>query len=235
MATNRAVAYYRVSTEKQGKAGMGLGLAAQNTAVKAYLDANRLDLVGEFTEIESGRHNDRPKLAEAVAMAKRQKAVLVIAKLDRLARSVATIANLLEAGIEFVAADQPHANRLTIHLLSAVAEHEASMISARTKAALQAAKERGKVLGNPTNAREAAAIGRQRLIERADQHAQKVLPMLQHVVKVGGITSVHAAADALNDRGVKTARGGQWHGSSVLNLIKRSGFQSIGAMAAAAA
>ena len=105
------------------------------------------------------------------------------------------------------------------------------MISARTKAALQAAKERGKVLGNRTNAREAAAIGRQRLIERADQHAKKVLPVLQHVVKAGGITSVHAAADALNDRGVKTARGGQWHGSSVLNLIKRSGFQSIGGLA----
>ena len=126
MATNRAVAYYRVSTERQGRSG--LGLQGQQDAVKAHLTANSLDLVGEFTEIESGRQNDRPKLAEAVAMAKRQKAVLVIAKLDRLARSVATIANLLEAGVEFVACDQPHANRLTIHLLSAVAEHEATIV-----------------------------------------------------------------------------------------------------------
>ncbi len=232
MATNRAVAYYRVSTDRQSKGGTGLGLAAQNAAVKAHLTSNSLDLVGEFTEVESGRQNDRPKLAEAVAMAKRQKAVLVIAKLDRLARSVATIANLLEAGVEFVACDQPHANRLTIHLLSAVAEHEATMISARTKAALAAAKERGRVLGNPTNLRQAGEVGRQRLIERADQHAQKVLPMLQHLVKTAGITSVHAAADALNQRGVKTMRGCEWYGASVLNLIKRSGFQSIGAMAA---
>lgn len=108
------------------------------------------------------------------------------------------------------------------------------MISARTKAALAAAKERGKVLGNQTNLREAGEIGRQRLIERADQHAQKVLPVLQHLVKTAGITSVHAAADALNKRGVKTMRGCEWYGASVLNLIKRSGFQSIGSMAGGA-
>ena len=231
MATNRAVAYYRVSTERQGRSG--LGLQGQETAVRSFLSSNGLDLVGEFTEIESGRQNDRPKLAEAVAVAKRQKAVLVIAKLDRLARSVATIANLLEAGVEFVACDQPHANRLTIHLLSAVAEHEASMISARTKAALAAAKERGTRLGNPTNAPEAAAIGRRRLIERADEHAQRVLPVLQHLVKASGITSVHAAADALNQRGIKSARGGVWYGSSVLNLMKRSGFESVRSMGSA--
>ncbi len=225
MANGKAVAYYRVSTAKQGQSG--LGLEAQTAAVAAYLKANSLELVAGLTEIESGKVNDRPKLAEAVALAKRNKAVLVIAKLDRLARSVCTIANLLEAGIEFVAADMPFANRLTIHLLAAVAEHEAAMVSTRTKAALAAAKARGMVLGNRTNLPEASTLGRQRQIQIADQHAQKVLPVLKHVVKAEGIASVHDAARALAERNVPTARGGQWHGSTVWFLLKRCGYSSI--------
>ena len=230
MANGKAVAYYRVSTAKQGQSG--LGLEAQTAAVAAYLKANSLELVAGLTEIESGKVNDRPKLAEAVALAKRNKAVLVIAKLDRLARSVATIANLLESGVEFVAADMPFANRLTIHLLAAVAEHEAAMVSTRTKAALAAAKARGQVLGNRTNLPEASTLGRQRQIQIADQHAQKVLPVLKHVVKAEAITSVHDAARALAERNVPTARGGQWHGSTVWALMRRCGYNSIGALAA---
>ncbi|MEI7607979.1 MAG: recombinase family protein [Rhodospirillaceae bacterium] len=225
MEPKKAVAYYRVSTQKQNFSG--LGLAGQHTAVEAYLKANDLDLVASLTEIESGKVNDRPKLAEAVALAKRNKAVLVIAKLDRLARSVATISGLMESGVEFVAADMPFANRLTIHLLAAVAEYERDQISARTKAALQAAKGRGQVLGNRTNLPEASALGRQRLVDMADEHAARVFPMLQHVIKAENITSVHRAADALNERRIPTARGGTWFGSTVWALIKRCGYTGL--------
>lgn len=228
MLTTKAVAYYRVSTVRQ--AGSGLGLEAQRAAVQAYLTAHPHELVAELTEVESGRQKDRPKLAEAVALAKKHRAVLVIAKLDRLARSVSMIANLMDSGVEFVAADQPHANRLTIHLLASVAEYEAGMIATRTRAALAAAKARGTVLGNRTNLKDAGDVGRQRSIEQADQHARKVLPMLQHLVKANEIVSIHVAAAALNERGVKTARGGQWHGSTVRNLMIRCGVQSLSAL-----
>jgi DNA invertase Pin-like site-specific DNA recombinase len=149
MAEGRFVAHYRVSTEKQGRSG--LGLEAQRGAVEAFLNGGSWKLVAEFTEIESGKRADRPKLAEAVKAAKKHKATLVIAKLDRLSRNVAFIANLMEAGVDFVAVDMPHANKLTIHILSAVAEHEREMISQRTRAALAAAKSRGVRLGDQTS------------------------------------------------------------------------------------
>src|SRR3954454_18915621 len=147
MATGKFVAYYRVSTQKQGASG--LGLDAQRKAVADYLDGGRWSLVAEFTEVESGKRNDRPELAKALATCRRTGATLIIAKLDRLARNVAFVSNLMEAGVEFVAVDFPTANRLTIHILAAVAEHEREMISARTKDALVAAKARGTRLGNP--------------------------------------------------------------------------------------
>src|SRR5256714_3172179 len=143
----RFVAYFRVSTDRQGKSG--LGLEAQRKSVLDYLDGGRWSLVAEFTEIESGKHNDRPELATALATCKKQKAKLVIAKLDRLSRNLAFIAALMDSGVEFIAVDNPHANKLTVHILAAVAEHEREMISERTKAALQAAKARGVKLGNP--------------------------------------------------------------------------------------
>jgi DNA invertase Pin-like site-specific DNA recombinase len=140
------VAYYRVSTDKQGASG--LGLEAQREAVARNLGAG--SLLAEFTEVESGKRSaNRPQLIAALEMCKRKKAILLIAKLDRLARNVHFISGLMEAGVEFVAADMPTANRLTVHIMAAFAEHEAAMISARTKAALQAAKARGTVLGNP--------------------------------------------------------------------------------------
>src|SRR5215218_3176352 len=156
-SARRFVAYYRVSTDRQGKSG--LGLEAQQKAVLDYLDGGKWELVETFTEVESGKRADRPELAKALEACRRHKATLVIAKLDRLSRNLAFIATLMDSSRDFVAVDNPHATRLTLHILAAVAEHEREMISARTKAALQAAKARGKRLGNPRLA-AASAIGR---------------------------------------------------------------------------
>jgi DNA invertase Pin-like site-specific DNA recombinase len=135
------VAYYRVSTARQGKSG--LGLEAQRAAVREHLNGGTWQVVAEFTEIESGKNADRPKLAAALKECRLRRAKLIIAKLDRLARNVAFVSNLMESGVEFEAVDFPQANRLTIHIMAAIAEHEAKMISDRTKAALAAAKRRG--------------------------------------------------------------------------------------------
>src|SRR5215471_8708438 len=161
-------AYFRVSTDRQGKSG--LGLEAQRKSVLDYLDGGRWDLVGEFTEIESGKHNDRPELEKVLAACKNQKAKLVIAKLDRLSRNLAFIATLMDSGLEFIAVDNPHANKLTIHILAAVDQHEREIISARTSAALKAAKARGKRLGNPklSEARRRAALAN---TETADRYS----------------------------------------------------------------
>jgi DNA invertase Pin-like site-specific DNA recombinase len=149
MAIGRFVAYYRVSTDRQGKSG--LGLEAQREAVQSYLNGGSWTLAAEVTEVESGRRNDRPELDRALGLCRLYGATLIVAKLDRLARNVAFTSKLMESDVDFVAADFPQANRLTIHILAAVAEHEAAMIFARTKAALAAAKVRGVQLGNPAN------------------------------------------------------------------------------------
>src|SRR2546421_2783287 len=167
----RFIAYFRVSTDKQGKSG--LGLEAQRKAVLDYLNGGRWELVQEFVEVESGKHNERPQLQAALAACKKHRARLVIAKLDRLSRNLAFIATLMESGVEFVAVDNPHANKLTVHILAAVAQHEREMISERTTAALQAAKARGVRLGNP-NLSKAAAIGRARLQEGARERDANV-------------------------------------------------------------
>src|SRR4051794_33128778 len=138
---DKYIAYYRVSTDRQGCSG--LGLDAQRAAVASYL-AGREPLLAEYTEIESGKKNDRPQLAVALGECHRRRARLVIAKLDRLARNVHFISGLMESGVDFVAVDMPEANRLTLHILAAVAEHEREMISRRTKEALAAAKARGR-------------------------------------------------------------------------------------------
>ena len=140
------VPYFRVSTDQQGRSG--LGLEAQQRAVGEYVRGVGGEMLDEFIEIESGKRADRPQLAKALAHARRSKAVLVVAKLDRLARNVAFLSRLMEAGCDFIAIDLEHANKLTIHILSAVAEGEAKAISDRTKVALQAAKARGVKLGS---------------------------------------------------------------------------------------
>jgi len=200
------VAYYRVSTDKQGKSG--LGLEAQRDAVMQFLNGGRWTLAGEFTEVESGKRNDRPELERALAACKKQKAKLVIAKLDRLGRNLAFIATLMESGVEFVAVDNPHANKLTVHILAAVAQHEREMISERTKAALAAAKRRGTRLGNP-DLSQAAKHGVAALKAKARQFAANVRPVIDEIMRAGA-TSHNQIAAKLNERNVKTARGGRW-------------------------
>lgn len=218
MAFGNFVAYYRVSTDKQGKSG--LGLEAQRKAVEDFLDGGNWELVEEFTEIESGCRKDRPELERAMAACRKHKATLVIAKLDRLARNVAFVANLMESGVEFVAVDMPQANKLTVHILAAVAEHERAMISQRTKDALAAAKARGVKLGNP-NIAMARAKGQLVIKSKADKHAQNVLPVIT-AIRDAGVTSLRGIANALNQRGIETARGGSWHAASVGRIIRRT-------------
>jgi DNA invertase Pin-like site-specific DNA recombinase len=201
----RFVAYYRVSTERQGKSG--LGLDAQQSAVAGFINGDA-ELVASFTEVESGKRSDRPELAKALDACRRQKAKLVIAKMDRLSRNLAFIAALMDSKVEFVAVDNPHANRLTVHILAAVAEHERLMISERTKAALAAAKRRGKTLGNP-RLDEARKIGTAAVKKSAKRFAANVLPVIREI-RTGGATSNAQIAAKLNERRVPTARGGRW-------------------------
>src|SRR3984893_8841564 len=200
------VAYFRVSTDRQGKSG--LGLHAQREAVMDYLNGGNWTLVAEFTEVESGKHSDRPEVENALAACKKHKAKLVIAKLDRLSRNLAFIAALMESGAEFVAVDMPHATKLTIHILAAVAQHEREMISERTKAALQAAKKRGQRLGNP-DITEVAKRGRAALKANARRFAANVRPIIEEIMRAGA-TSHNAIAAKLNERNVRTARGVVW-------------------------
>ena len=214
------ITYYRVSTARQGRSG--LGLEAQKSAVATYL-AGR-EVISEFTEVESGTKNDRPQLAAALAACRVHKAVLVIAKLDRLARNVAFVANLMDAGVDFEAVDFPQANRLTIHILSAVAEHEAKMISDRTRAALEAAKRRGVKLGGFRNrAGTCTDLAKARAVRtaKANQRASDLAPTIL-AIREGGSTSLHSIAAALNTRGITAARGGRWSATQVRNVVCRS-------------
>ena len=212
------VAYYRVSTQRQGESG--LGLEAQRAAVQTYLNGGSWSLLGEHIEVETGKNNDRVELQRALDMCRRNKAKLIIAKLDRLSRNLAFIATLMDAGVEFIAVDNPHASRLTLHILAAVAEHERVMISERTKVALQAAKARGTVLGNPSLG-EARKRGHAAQRAMAGQFAANVLPVMREL-QAAGVTSRNAIAGELNRRGVKTARGGAWTHVTVGNVLARA-------------
>jgi len=206
------IAYYRVSTQKQGESG--LGLEAQREAVLTYLNGGNWKLIEEYTEVESGKRKDRPQLAAAIAACKKQKATLVIAKLDRLARNVHFISGLMESGVDFIAADNPHANRLTVQILAAVAEDEARRISERTKAALAAAKARGVKLG--ANGAKLAEANR----NAANSFAQDLAPVVEKIRSAGHATVKEIAAE-LNRREIPTARGGKWHPTSTQRLLKR--------------
>jgi DNA invertase Pin-like site-specific DNA recombinase len=216
--SGKLVAYVRVSTDKQGRSG--LGLEAQEAAVAKFAEARGGEIIARFVEVESGKRNDRPELGNALAACRKHKATLVIAKLDRLARNVAFIANLMEGGVDFVAVDMPSATRLTIHILAAVAEHEREMISARTKAALQARKARGDRLGAPDPTIGSAA-GVARLKAQATAHAENIMPIIDSV-RSAGIETLAGIAAALNARGIKSARGGDWHPASVARVIARA-------------
>jgi DNA invertase Pin-like site-specific DNA recombinase len=204
-------AYYRVSTDGQGRSG--LGLEAQRAAVAHYLGSVGGILFAEFTEVETGRRNDRPELEKALAACRKRKARLVIAKLDRLSRNVAFIAAMMDAGVEFVACDNPHATRLTLHILAAVAEHEREMIASRTKAALQAAKVRGVRLGR--NAERLAVVNRTAAIDRANQ-----IKGLLAELAGSGMTTRRIAAE-LTARGIATPLGGRWHPQTVKRVMER--------------
>ena len=220
---SRFVAYYRVSTDKQGRSG--LGLEAQRAAVEAHVAAGRGTVAAEFIEVESGRKKVRPQLAAAFAAARAHRATLIIAKLDRLARNVHFVAGLMESGVEFVATDMPTVNRITVHILAAVAEEEARMISARTKAALAAAKARGVALGNPNlragspdQARAANAVRSRRSRGRMAD----VLPYIEQAKRAGASTLQELAA-ALGARGVPTpsGHGTRWHPAQVGRVMGR--------------
>jgi DNA invertase Pin-like site-specific DNA recombinase len=216
------VAYYRVSTAKQGRSG--LGLEEQQEAVRSYLNGGRWKLVAEFTEVESGKRKDRPTLAAALAACRLHRAKLVIAKLDRLARNVAFTSALMESGVEFEAVDFPQANRLTIHILAAVAEHEAKAISDRTKAALAAAKARGVKLGGArtvTVADDVRELGQKAIQERANARAADYAPAIAEL-RSAGATSLRAIAAGLNDRGIPTPSGrGEWQAVQVQRVLAR--------------
>jgi DNA invertase Pin-like site-specific DNA recombinase len=210
MANGLFVGYFRVSTDRQGLSG--LGLEAQHKAVSDYLNGGKWEMVGEFVEVESGKRSDRPELGKALMLCRQRKATLIVAKLDRLARNVHFVSGLMESGVDFVAVDMPHANRLTIHILAAVAEHERQCISDRTKAALAAAKARGTKLGNPNLATNNAAVAR--------KHAETLRPIVAEIRKQG-IRSARGIADELNRREVPAARGSQWHANSVNLMLHR--------------
>ncbi|CAA2157069.1 DNA-invertase hin [Methylobacterium brachiatum] len=224
MPEGRFVAYYRVSTARQGRSG--LGLDAQQAAVRGHLNGGTWSLVAEVVEVESGKRNDRPKLAEALRLCRLHRATLIIAKLDRLARNVAFVSALMEAGVDFVAVDFPQANRLTVHILAAVAEHEAKAISERTRAALAQAKARGvKLGGDRGHMPRIAAQGRTASLAvrqgKAKARAADLLPVIAEI-RSAGATTLTAVADTLNARDIPTARGGQWSPVQVRRVEERA-------------
>jgi DNA invertase Pin-like site-specific DNA recombinase len=218
--SKRYIAYYRVSTQRQGKSG--LGLDAQRKAVNDRL-CGQANLIAEYTEVESGKRNDRPRLAEALAACRLHRTTLIIAKLDRLARNVAFVSNLMEAGVEFEAVDFPQANRLTIHILAAVAEHEARMISDRTRLALAAAKARGVRLGGfRGRAGTCNDLARARAT-RTDEAVRRASDLRGTILEIqhNGAQSLCAVASGLNQRGITAPRGGEWSAAQVKRVLSR--------------
>ncbi len=222
------IAYTRVSTKKQGNSG--LGLEAQTASVINFVNGHG-KLLATYTEVESGKKSDRPELAKALAHARRSKAVLIVAKMDRLSRNVAFLSSLMESKVEFQAVDNPHANRLTIHILAAIAEHEAKATSTRTKEALQAAKARGKKLGSN---RPGHWAGREHLRQAGQRNATKAAALANRENRIGiysdlvplikglrsqGIT-LQAIAAKLNELGHATRRNKPWNHVQVLRLLR---------------
>jgi DNA invertase Pin-like site-specific DNA recombinase len=228
MAQNsgKFVAYYRVSTGRQGKSG--LGLEAQREAVKTYLNGGDWLIVDEYTEVESGKNSDRPALEKALAAARLHRAALVVSKVDRLTRSVAFLSRLLEAGVDVRFADLPQiegaTGRFLLQQMVAVAELEAGMISARTKAALAAAKRRGVKLGGNRGVKPTAKMqkaSKVALQARADARAADVAPTIK-ALQAGGATSLRAIAEGLNAKKIPTARGaGTWSAVQVMRVLER--------------
>jgi DNA invertase Pin-like site-specific DNA recombinase len=222
----KVVAYYRVSTAAQGRSG--LGLDAQREAVARYCKGRSCELLKEYEEVESGKHNERPELAKALHHAKVTGATLVVAKMDRLARNAAFLLTLRDSGAKFVAADNPDMTDVTVGILAVIAEEERKAISARTKAALQAAKARNVRLGNPNGAAALRRAGKgneaalNAIKSAANRHAADLLPVIEELRREGR-QSLRQLASALNERHFRTPRGGVWHPTSVKNLLERVG------------
>ncbi|RYH70428.1 MAG: recombinase family protein [Alcaligenaceae bacterium] len=210
------VAYYRVSTEKQGKSG--LGLEAQRESVMKHIEQEGGTLIAEHSDVISGASETREQLEAALRRCEREKATLIISKLDRLARQLSFLAKFIESKVPLVVAELPHANKMLLQMMAVFAEAERDMVSQRTKAALAAAKKRGVVLGNPklADARINADIARQRKADTfASKHCYDVLRW-----RAKGLT-LQSISDSLNDMNWLGPRGGKWYPGSVSNLIKR--------------
>jgi DNA invertase Pin-like site-specific DNA recombinase len=229
MAKGKFVSYLRVSTDKQGRSG--LGLEAQRAAVETYLNGGRWTLEAEYVETESGKRSDRPKLAKALAHAKAIGATVVFAKLDRLTRNVDLLRSLVASDVDLVFCDLPHVppgamGRFLLTQMASVAELEAGLIGERTKAALAAAKARGVKLGNPNGARalKGKQIGNRQAVAAVKANAERRAANLKGIIgdlRALGATSIRAIAAELNAKGILTPRGGAWHPTSVARLLSR--------------
>lgn len=222
MAEGKWISYLRVSTERQGRSG--LGLESQRSAVDGFLNGGKWHLVKEFVEVESGKRTDRPVLADALKACRLYGARLVIAKIDRLSRDAHFLLGLEKAGVDFVAADMPNANRLTVGIMAMVADEERRMISKRTKEALAAAKKRGTKLGGfragAKLTRKAREAGNAAVSRIATERAADIAPIISEL-QATGATSLRSLAAGLNDRNIPTANGGQWSATQVMRLLAR--------------
>ena len=222
--TMKIVAYHRVSTAQQGRSG--LGLEAQEAAIKTYVSSKGAEVIESFTEVESGKNDHRPELTKALHLAEVTGATLVISKLDRLSRDAAFLLTLQKSNVKFLAADMPEANEFTVGVMALVAQQEREAISKRTKEALQAAKARGVTLGNPNGAAALRHADKGNtdslnvIKQKADHHAQRLAPVIQSI-KENGHSSLAAIAKELNERAMRTPRGGLWYATSVKNLMAR--------------
>lgn len=206
------IAYYRVSTRRQGESG--LGLDAQKKSVADYLNGGKWKLIAEYVEVESGKRNERPELQKALAQAKATGATLILAKMDRLGRVAWFVLKLLaESGVRFVFVEMPNADTFAIGIRAVVAQEEGRAISERTKAALAAAKRRGVKLG--TYGKELAKLNKQAAADRA----RALAPVIAEI-RAGGAQSVRAVTDELNRRGIPSARGARWHVPTVFRLLR---------------
>jgi DNA invertase Pin-like site-specific DNA recombinase len=220
MAEGKWISYLRVSTRRQGKSG--LGLEGQRKAVEDFLNGGNWELVKEFVETESGKNTKRPVLAEALAACRVYGARLLIARIDRLSRNAVFLLSLKDAGVDFVAADMPNANRLTVGIMAMLAEEEARLISERTKAALAAAKRRGVKLGGfragAKLTAKARKAGHETNHQRAVSRAADLAPVIAEI-QASGAVSLQAIANGLNDRGIPAARGGRWSPMQVMRAM----------------
>jgi len=220
----QAVAYIRVSTGRQGKSG--LGLEAQRAAIEAFAVGEGIAVAAWFTEVETSKGSDaldrRPELAKALAQARRLKAPVIVAKLDRLSRDVAFVAGLMAQRVPFIVTELgADADPFMLHIYAALAEKERAMIADRTRKALQELKAKGANLGNRTNLEEAAKRGAAANARGADAFASNIIPIVRSI-QTAGVTSLRGIADALNARGIATPRGGRWHPQSVGRLLDRA-------------